>query len=142
MFLSKVFVQFATACEFQNQENPLAIVEVPIEPQDVRVTKIALNLNLAPNLFLHPSLLQFGLVKDLECANEAGRPLLRQVDSAKFALSQGLANLEHSKVEFLRRRLLVGLFLVLVGIALNGGRASGIWCIDPVVIGILQGEFQ
>lgn len=139
VFLSKVFVQFASACEFQDQENPLAIVEVSIEPQDVRVTKVALDLDLTPNLFLYPSLLQFGLVKDLKCTNESGRSLLGQIDPAKFSLSQGLANLEHSKVKFLWRRLLVGLFFIFIGVALDRGR---IRCIDPVIIGILQSELQ
>ena len=117
-------------------------MEVSIEPQYVRVTKVALDLDLAPNLFLHSSLLQFGLVKNLKCTNESGRPLLGQVDSAKFSLAQGLANFEHSKVKFLWRRLLMRLFFIFIGVALDRGRAGSTCCVDPVVIGVLQSELQ
>lgn len=146
VFLSKVLVQFTPASEFQDQKDSLAVVEVAVKSQDVRMTEVALNFDFTSDLFLHAALLQLRFVQDLERAYETRRALLCQVNPAELSLSQGLSNLKHSEMELLRgclvkrhsQRLLV---FALLSIAL-GSRRPGIDRIDPVIIGVLQSKFQ
>ena len=104
-FLPKMLVQFSLAREFQYQKDPLAVVEVAIEPEDVRVSEVTVNLDLSPDLLFHLALLQFALVQDFECADKARRSLLGKIHPSKFAFPQRLANLEHSQMPLLRLRL-------------------------------------
>lgn len=103
---AQVLVQLALGGELEDQEDALAVVEVPEELQDVGVPQVALDLDLAPHLLLHPPLRQLRLVEHLERADEAARALPRQVHAPELALAERPADLEHAEVELLEGRLL------------------------------------
>lgn len=102
----QVLVQLALGRELEDQEDALAVVEVPEELQDVGVPQVALDLDLAPHLLLHAPLRQLRLVQHLERADEAARALPRQVHAPELALAERPADLEHAEVELLEGRLL------------------------------------
>lgn len=83
----QVLVQLPFRRELEDQEHPLAVVEVPEQLQDVRVPQVALDLDLPPHLLLHPPLRQLALVQHLERADEPARPLPRQVHPPELALA-------------------------------------------------------
>lgn len=99
---AQVLVQLALAGELEDQKDALAVVEVAVQLEDVGVSQVALDLNLAANLLLNAgALLEFGFVEDLERADEAAAALAREVDAAEFAFAERPANLEHAEVELL-----------------------------------------
>ena len=102
---AQVLIQLTLGGELEDQEDPLAVVEVAEQLQDVGVPQVALDLDLAPHLLLHPALSQLGLVQHLQRADEPARPLPRQVHTPELALSQWPPDLEHAQVEVLDRRL-------------------------------------
>jgi hypothetical protein len=97
----EVFVQLTFTSKFEDQKDPLAVMEMTVQAQHIRMPQVALYLNLSPDLLLDASLLQFRFVENLERADETRRPLFSQVDSPKFPLAKGLSNLEHPKLQFL-----------------------------------------
>lgn len=100
VLLAQVLVQLALAGELEDQEDALAVVEVPVQLEDVGVPQVALDLNLAPHLLLHArAVLQLRLVEDLERADEVARPLARQVHAPELALAEGASDLKHAEVE-------------------------------------------
>ena len=64
-FFPQMLVEFTFTREFEDQKDALAVVEVSVEPEDVRVPEVGLDLDFAPDLLLDFALLQFGLVQDL-----------------------------------------------------------------------------
>lgn len=99
---AQVLVQFPLAGELENQKHALIVVEVAKHLQDIGMTEVALNLNLAADLALDASALQLVLVQHLERADEAARALPSKVHAPEFALAQRTADFEHSQVELLR----------------------------------------
>lgn len=155
VLLAKVFVQLTTASELEDQENSLAVMEVTVQSQDIRVSQVTLDLDLASDLLLNTALLQLRLVQHLERADEAGGPFFGQVHTTKFALSKRLSNLEHSQVQVLGDRWLVteggrrALVAVLIGgpgdqcaVGASPRRGRHVHGIGLVVIGILKSQFQ
>lgn len=86
-FLAEVLVQLSAAGKLEDQEDPVGVVEVAVELEDVGVPQVALDLDLALHLLLDAALLQLALVENLERADEAMFALARQIHAAKFALA-------------------------------------------------------
>jgi hypothetical protein len=74
-------------------------MKMSVEFQDVGMSQIALDFDLALDLFLNSALLQLTFVQDLEGTDESVCSLACEVNAAKFAFSKRLANFEHSQVE-------------------------------------------
>lgn len=70
------------------------VVEVAVEAQDVGVPQVALDLNLAPQLVLHVTLLQLRLEQHLERHDVLALLLARQVHVAELAAPQRLPDVE------------------------------------------------
>ena len=51
-WLRKLLIQLALCSEFKHQEDPLLVMKVPIQPEDVRVAQVLLNLDLPTYLLL------------------------------------------------------------------------------------------
>lgn len=71
-------------------------MEVAVQPQDVRVTEIRLDLDLAPYLLFHLALLELGFVQHFQRADEVRRAFFGQVDATEFAFAERFADLEHA----------------------------------------------
>lgn len=84
---AQVLVQLSFAGELEDEEDALAVVEVAVQAQAVRVRQVRLDFDFAAHLLLDFSLLQFGFVQDFQCADEAGGALAGEVDAAEFAFS-------------------------------------------------------
>ena len=56
-FFPQMLVQLALAREFEDQKDTLTIVEMPVEPEDVGVPEVGLNLDFTADLFLDFALL-------------------------------------------------------------------------------------
>jgi len=68
---AQVLVQLAFAGELEDQEDALAVVEVSVQAQAVRVREVGLDFDFAADLLFDFSLLQFGFMQDFERADEA-----------------------------------------------------------------------
>lgn len=66
----KLLVQFSLCGKLDDQEDTFRVVEVTIHSEDVWMTKILLNLNLATDLLLHSSCDNLLLVQTLESDNK------------------------------------------------------------------------
>src|SRR5688572_407083 len=102
-----MLVELSLGGEFQDKEHTLAVVEVAIHLEDVGVTKVALDLDLTPDLLLNIVVLQLVLVQHLEATDEPAGPLAGKIHPSKLALSERPANLKHAEVELLGDRWLV-----------------------------------
>jgi len=107
VFAAQVLVQLSLAGKLENEEHPLAVVEMPVQLQDVGVAKVALDLNLAADLLFDSVVLQLVLVEYFERAYEAAGALLGKVHAAKLPFPQGPSDLKHAEVELLRHRQLL-----------------------------------
>ena len=96
----KVLVQLALSGELENEEYPLAVVEVSVQLEDVWMSEVALDLNLATHLLLDAvACLKLVLVQHLEGADEARVAFSGEVHAAELALAEGASNVEHAQVE-------------------------------------------
>ena len=90
-------VKLASPREFQHQEDPPLIMEVAMQPQDVRMPQIHLNLDLAPQLLFHLVLHEFVLVHAFE-RNDVSFTWTAlgtdHVDSTKLAFAERAAHFE------------------------------------------------
>ena len=96
--LAKVLVKFTFASILEDEEYTLVVVEMAVYSQDVRVSQIALYLNLPAHLFLHLSQLKFTLMEDFESADEACGPLPSKINTTKFPLSKRPSDFKHAQV--------------------------------------------
>jgi hypothetical protein len=108
LFLSKMFVQLSLPCELEDKEDSLAVVEVTVQTEDVRMAEVGLDFDLAAELLLDFTLLELGLVEDFQGTDKSGGSFFGEVHSPELALSEGFADFEHTQVEFLRRCELCG----------------------------------
>lgn len=104
--------------------------------------EVALDLDLAANLFLHFALLQLRLVQYFEGADEPAAALFGEIYAPELAFTQRLANLEHAEVE------LFGFRGLLVERSVDGGRpgdgeysfVGGSCILIAVLLGGLRGK--
>ena len=64
--LGELSVELSPARKLEHEEDALLVMEVAIEAEDVRVSQVLLDLNLAPDLLLDARLDDLGLVQALE----------------------------------------------------------------------------
>jgi hypothetical protein len=91
---SELFVNFALGGIFQDEVDLFLVPEEPIESTHIFVPKMALNLNLSPELMLNLGADQLLLVQYLERNNELGPLLSRQVDMPELSSSHWLSDLK------------------------------------------------
>lgn len=66
------FVQFPFCGIFQDQVHTTGVIEVAVQPQDVWMAKVRLDLNLSAQLVLDMGLLKLVFEKDLQCTTKLG----------------------------------------------------------------------
>lgn len=66
------FVQFPFCGIFQDQVHTTGVVEVAVQPQDVWMAKVRLDLNLSAQLVLDMGLLKLVFEKNLQCTTKLG----------------------------------------------------------------------
>lgn len=86
-FATKMFIQLPRFSKFQNQEYPLAVVEMAVKLEDVGVPEVALDFNFSLDLPLDAVGFNFIFVHDLEGTDEAAAPFPSQVHASEFPLS-------------------------------------------------------
>lgn len=97
--LAKLLVQLALARKFEHQEDSLRVVEVSVQAKNVWVSKILLNFDLAPDLFLHLGLDNFGFVEGFEGKNIFWCRLgAYHVNATELAFAKGPAHIEVAQV--------------------------------------------
>mmetsp|Transcript_13393 Transcript_13393/g.56646 ORF Transcript_13393/g.56646 Transcript_13393/m.56646 type:complete len:214 (+) Transcript_13393:624-1265(+) len=92
--LLELLVQLSAGGVLEDQVHAVLIVEISVEPQDVWMPEVGLDLDLASQLVLHVRLLQLLLEKNLEGDDVLALLLAGQVNVAEFAATQGLAYIE------------------------------------------------
>lgn len=101
LLLAEMLVEFALGGEFEDEEDPLRVVEVAVQTEDVGVREVRLDFYLAADLLFYFPLLELGLVQDLQSADEARGALFSEVDAAEFSLAEGLPDFEHAEMPLL-----------------------------------------
>ena len=102
--LVELLIQLALAGEFDHEENPLLVVEIAIQPENIRVPQVLLDLNLAADLFLDTLLHDFRLVQALEGQDVPWLALrAHHVDAPKPAFTKWPPNIEVIQVPLLCR---------------------------------------
>lgn len=88
-------VQFSPPCILEHQKDPPFVVKVAVQAQDVRMSKIHLDLDLSAQLLFHLVLHQFALVHALERDDVAfvgPASGAHHVDTAELALAERTAH--------------------------------------------------
>lgn len=93
--LGELLVELALGGKLEHEEDTLRVVEVAVQAEDVGVTEVLLDLNLATDLFLNLAGHNLLLVETLEGNNKVRGGLgTGQVDTTKLALAKWTADLE------------------------------------------------
>lgn len=101
--LGELLVQLALPRKLEHEEYPLLVVKVTVQTQDVRVSQVLLDLDLAPDLLLDARLHDLGFVETFE-----RKDVLRlafgphHVHSSKLALAKWPANVKIGQTPFAR----------------------------------------
>lgn len=99
--LCELLVELALSGKLEHEEDALLIVEITVKTEDVWVSEVLLDLDLATDLLLHSGLDDLGLVEALEGEDVIWLDLgADHVNAAKFALSQGAADVKVGKMPF------------------------------------------
>eukprot|EP00448_Togula_jolla_P020753 CAMPEP_0170584280 /NCGR_PEP_ID=MMETSP0224-20130122/8606_1 /TAXON_ID=285029 /ORGANISM="Togula jolla, Strain CCCM 725" /LENGTH=103 /DNA_ID=CAMNT_0010907707 /DNA_START=713 /DNA_END=1023 /DNA_ORIENTATION=- len=77
-------IQLTARRHLEHQVHSLLIVKEAVKPQDVHVPTVRLDLDLSPQLVLNSVLDELGLVQHLQCEDEAGAALPRNVDRSEL----------------------------------------------------------
>lgn len=85
-------VKLALPGKLENKKDALRIVKMPIQPQDVGMPQVGLDLNLTPQLLLDPRLYQLMFLLHFESHNKARLADPGQIDGAKLAFAQSASN--------------------------------------------------
>lgn len=92
-------VELAMQCVLEDQVDVCVVKEEPIEPADVWVEQVALDLDLAAEVLLQLEVDQLLLGHGLDGAHEARLLVADAVDLAQLAFSQHLADFKVCKLE-------------------------------------------
>ena len=92
--LLQLLVQLPPRGKLQDQVHAGLVVKVAVQPQDIRVPEVGLDLDLPPELVLHVVVLQLVLEEDLERNNVSGLPLPGEVDVSELSPAQGPSYVE------------------------------------------------
>ena len=87
-------VEFTFGRVLKDHVDSRVIVEVAVQSQNVRVSKVRLNFDFASELMFATGFLHLVLKDDLEGDHVSATLLPGQVDVAEFALAQRFADLE------------------------------------------------
>jgi len=88
-------VELSLSSELDHEEDAFLVVEVAIQPQDIRVAKVCLDFNFPADLLLDSGFDDFGLVEGLESDDVLGLGLgTDHVDSSEPALAERTTNVE------------------------------------------------
>ena len=74
------------------RNSPFVVIEIPVQPQDVLVPQMRLDLNLSSKLVFHARLEELGLLQHLQRNYVLGRYLTSQVNRSKLPTTERLAN--------------------------------------------------
>lgn len=90
----ELLVQFSSCGEFEDEKDPSLVVEVSEESQNVGMSEMGLDFNLASELMLDLVSDELGLEKDLETDDILCLLLSCEIDGAELPLSEGLSDLK------------------------------------------------
>mmetsp|Transcript_18102 Transcript_18102/g.35339 ORF Transcript_18102/g.35339 Transcript_18102/m.35339 type:complete len:253 (-) Transcript_18102:210-968(-) len=100
----ELLVELALGGVFEDEVDAALVVEVAVEPKDVLVPQVTLNLNLATKLVLHACFGQLALEQHLERHDVVALLLAREVHVAELAAPEGLPNIKVAELPALRDR--------------------------------------
>lgn len=89
-----MLIKLAPRTILQNQINPLIIKKVPVQPQNINMPQMTLNLNLPPELMLHSGFEELSFLEDFEGDDVFGVFFAGKVDGAEFTATERLADFE------------------------------------------------
>merc|ERR1719399_767532 len=99
-------VELPARRELQHEVDPLLVDEEAEEAQGVDVAEVRLDLDLAPQLVLHPVADELALVQYFQGESEMGAALLCQVHVTKLSRTEASPDVDFLQAE--RRRLDLG----------------------------------
>lgn len=99
--LDELLIQLSLSCELEHEEDTLLVVEVAVEAENVWVTEVLLDLNLATNLLFDTGLNNFGFIETFESQDVARRAFRADhVDTAEFAFTERTTDIEVGEMPF------------------------------------------
>lgn len=94
-------VELSAGSDLQHEIDAVLVPKVIVQAENVRMPEMALNLNLSPELVLHPVPDELLFVEDLQSEDGAAAPFAGQIDGAKLA---GTETAAHINIVTLRGR--------------------------------------